>query len=166
MKAIVYESNTGHTAAYAQLLSEKTGCPAYTQKEAAAKLEQNTPVLFMGWMMAGSVKGLKKAQKRYAIEGVCAVGMADDGGKQAKDVSERFALGNIPVFYLPGGLEISKLTGVYRLMMSTMSRTVAKQLSQKPDRTPEEDDVMELMQHGGSRVSEEHLKAVLDWAVR
>ena len=35
--------------------------------------------------------------------------------------------------------------------------------SRKIDRTPEEDDLLELMEHGGSRVSIENLSAPIQW---
>ena len=42
MKAIVYTSQTGHTQRYAQMLSERTGVPAWSAKEAKEKLQRGT----------------------------------------------------------------------------------------------------------------------------
>jgi len=39
IKAIVYESNTGFTQKYAELLAEKTGLPVYSHKNLKHKLE-------------------------------------------------------------------------------------------------------------------------------
>lgn len=36
-------------------------------------------------------------------------------------------------------------------------------LVEKTDRTPEEDDMLDMMLHGGERVRIENLSAVLDW---
>ena len=58
---------------------------------------------------------------------------------------------------------MNKLHGIYKFMMKTMKKFVGKSLAEKPDRTPEEDDMLDMMLHGGERVSEENLKAVLDW---
>ena len=58
---------------------------------------------------------------------------------------------------------MTRLHGVYRLMMTVMSKTVGKKLADKPDRSPEEDDMLELLQNGGSRVSEAQLAGVLEW---
>ena len=33
----------------------------------------------------------------------------------------------------------------------------------KKDRTPEEDDMLDMMFHGGERVKPEHLSAILNW---
>jgi hypothetical protein len=36
-------------------------------------------------------------------------------------------------------------------------------LVEKTDRTPEEDDMLDMMRCGGERVKKENLSAVLDW---
>ena len=48
-------------------------------------------------------------------------------------------------------------------MMEIMVKTVGKGLAAKKDRTPEEDDMLDMMLQGGERVKEENLGAVLDW---
>ena len=44
-----------------------------------------------------------------------------------------------------------------------MRHTVGKKLAGKPDKTAEEQDMLDLLQNGGSRVSEENLRPVLEW---
>ncbi len=68
---LVYTSATGFTARYAQLLSRKTGLPCLAL-ERAKELPGDTPVLYLGWLCAGGIKGLKKARKRLAVRAVCA----------------------------------------------------------------------------------------------
>ncbi|MGN1413656.1 MAG: hypothetical protein ACI4WY_05355 [Anaerovoracaceae bacterium] len=58
---------------------------------------------------------------------------------------------------------MKKLRGVNRLMMCMMVKTVGKALAEKTDRTPEENDMLELMIHGGSRVSPENLSEPVKW---
>ena len=48
-------------------------------------------------------------------------------------------------------------------MMEIMVKTVGKGLAAKKDRTPEEDDMLDMMRCGGERVKAENLSAVLDW---
>ena len=69
----------------------------------------------------------------------------------------------MPVFTLQGGFDITRLRGVYKLMMTVMVKTVGKGLADKNGRSPDEDAMLDLMLHGGSRVSEEHLAALLEW---
>ena len=64
---------------------------------------------------------------------------------------------------LQGGYDRARLHGVYKLMMTIMEKAAGKGLSEKENRTPEEDAMLDLMLHGGSRVSEENLEAVWEW---
>ena len=73
-EAIVYTSCTGNTRRYAYMLGKAANLPVLDLKE--ANLAPNTPVIYLGWLMAGGVKGLKQARKRFDVRAVCAVGMA------------------------------------------------------------------------------------------
>ena len=108
MKAIVYTSQTGFTRQYAQLLSEKTGVPAYELKEAAGKLPRDSEVFYMGWLMAGSVKGLERAMDR--IEGL----WPEDLGEYAKRIL------TLPVMLTQGGQQ-SITVLVYEALPATVS---------------------------------------------
>ncbi len=164
--AIVYTSNTGYTAEYARLLGAKTGLPVYTLPEAGDHLAEGSAILYLGWLMAGKVQGYQKAAKRYRVLAVCGVGMGATGS-QMQDLRKANRLpDSMPVFTLQGGFDITRLHGVYKLMMTTMVKTAGKGLANKADRTPDEDAMLDLMLHGGSRVSEEHLTDVLDWYER
>lgn len=57
MDAIIYTTNTGSTERYAKLLSHETGLPAYSLTEAKKKVLAGAEIIYLGWMMAGSVKG-------------------------------------------------------------------------------------------------------------
>ena len=161
--AIVYTSNTGYTRQYAVLLGDKTGLPVYSLEEAAQTLAAGNSVVYLGWLMAGKVQGYAKAAKRYRVEAVCGVGMGATGS-QLEDVRKTNALSDaLPLFTLQGGFDITRLRGIYRLMMTVMSKTVGKTLAEKQDRTADEDAMLDLLIHGGSCVSEENLAAVMEW---
>ena len=161
--AIVYTSNTGFTAQYASLLGGKTGLPVYALEDAVNALPQGIPILYLGWLTAGKVQGYDKAVTKFNPQALCAVGMAKSGS-QMEDVKKVNHLPEaLPLFTLQGGFDLKKLRGVYRLMMLVMSKTVAKKLAAKPDRTPDEEDMLDLFQNGGNRVSLENLRPVLAW---
>lgn len=163
MNAILYTSNTGSTAQYAKLLADKTGLPVYSAEEAKSKLPTRSEILYLGWLMASSIKGYKDAAKRYNIRAVCAVGMGQTG-TQVEMVREKNAIpAGIPLFTLQGNLDVEKIHGVYKTMMTVMVKTAGKALAEKTDRTPEEDDMLDMMFHGRDRVRAEHLNAVLAW---
>ena len=163
MNAIIYTTNTGSTECYARLLTQKTGLPAYSLAEAKKRVFAGAEVIYLGWIMAGSVKGYAGAAKRYQIRAVCGVGMGQ-AGTQTDSVRKKSAIpAGIPLFTLQGNFDVKKLHGVYRLMMEIMIKTAGKGLAEKSDRTPEEDDMLDMMLHGGERVKAENLSAVLDW---
>lgn len=163
MKAIVYTSSTGHTKEYARLLSERVSLPAYELKDAVQHLPQNAEIIYLGWLMAGKVKGYHKAAKCFAVKALCGVGMAD-GDSQLTDIRKTNDVpDSMPLFYLQGGFELEKLHGIHKLMMKTMKATAGKGLSDKSDRTPEEDAMLELLLHGGNLVSADKLSEILDW---
>ena len=120
-------------------------------------------VVYLGWIMAGSVKGYAEAAKRYRVCAVCGVGMGQTG-TQTKSGRKKSAIpANIPLFTLQGNFDVKKLHGIHRPMMEIMVKTAGKSLAKKKDRTPEENDMLDMMQCGGERVKAENLSAVLDW---
>ena len=163
MNAIIYTTNTGSTERYARLLAQKTGLPAYSLAEAKKQVFAGAEVIYLGWIMAGSVKGYAEAAKRYRVRAVCGVGMGQTG-TQADSVRKKSGVpADIPLFTLQGNFDVKKLRGIYRPMMEIMVKTAGKGLAEKSDRTPEEDDMLDMMLHGGERVRIENLSAVLDW---
>ena len=58
---------------------------------------------------------------------------------------------------------MQKLRGVNRMMMSIMMKTAGKALAEKEDKTPDEDDMLDLMMNGSSRVSMENLSEPVKW---
>ena len=163
MNAIIYTTNTGSAERYALLLAEQTGLPAYSLTEAKKTVSTGAEVTYLGWIMAGSVKGYAEAAKRYRVRAACAVGMGQTG-TQTDSVRKKSEIpANIPLFTLQGNFNVKKLHGIYRFMMEIMVKTVGKGLAAKKDRTPEEDDMLDMMLHGGERVKAENLSAILDW---
>ena len=162
MKMKLYFGNTV-TAVTTLMMLALLGFIAYSAAEARKYVSAGAEVIYMGWIMAGSVKGYAAAARHYKVRAVCAVGMGQTG-TQTESVRKKTAVpAGIPVFTLQGNFDVKSLHGVYRPMMEIMVRTVGKALSEKSDRTPEEDDMLDMMLRGGERVKPANLSAVLDW---
>ncbi len=156
--AIVYTSNTGHTARYAALLAEATGLPAFSIDDPAAP-PKGTPVIYMGWLMAGSVKDHGKAAKRYDIRCVCGVGLCTTGAL-LNEVRRAIRLrADIPLFTLQGGMDTDKLEGIYKKMIATLTKFMEK----KPRKSEADLEMLRLLKTGGDYVSAEALSDVLAW---
>ena len=90
MTAIVYVSNTGSAKTYAEMLSEKTGFSAYDFKDCGS-VPEGAEVIFIGWVMAGGVQGLKEAREKFGtLKAVIAVGMMKSE-KQLEAVNKIYA---------------------------------------------------------------------------
>lgn len=163
MDAIIYTTNTGSTEQYAKLLAQETGLPVCPLAEAKKMISSSAEVIYLGWIMAGTVKGYAEAARRCKVCAVCAVGMGQTG-TQVEEVRKKNQISTaVPLFTLQGNFNVKKLRGAYRLMMEVMVKTAGKGLSGKVDRTPEEDDMLDMMLHGGERVKVENLSDVLNW---
>jgi len=167
MKAIVYQSKTGFTEKYAQMLAEKTGLPVWRLEEAGRQLPRDAEIFYLGWLKAGNVVGLDAAMDRYTIRGAAIVGMAPAGNgdlwTEAKINGGTSDTGG-RIFYLQGGYAPEKLRGLDRLMMRFVSRSVVKRLEAKGDTATEQDLAMlELYRSGGDCVREEALEEIVDW---
>lgn len=163
MKAIVYTSNTGHTRQYAELLGERLGLPVYPLEAAKGALEKGAEILYLGWVMAGIVQGYKDAAAYFSVRMVCAVGMGATGTQAEKIRAGNRIPASTALFTLQGGYAMDKLRGVQKLMMRLITKATAKKLAEKPDRTPEEDDRLDLLTKGGSRVSMSRLEGPVRW---
>lgn len=159
MKAIVYTSNTGFTARYAEILGRQTGLEVWKLSEAVKKLPKGTPIVYLGWLFASNVKGYRKAAKRFQIRAVCGVGLCETGCL-LQEVRKAISLPEqTPLFTLQGGMDHSKLKGINKFMISMLQKMLAK------NQNPTEDDkrMMELVKNGGDYVSPAHTAAFMQW---
>lgn len=159
MKAIVYTSNTGHTAAYAEILGRKTGLPVYTLDHARKVLQKGTPIIYMGWLFANSLKGYRRAAKRFDIRAVCGVGLCDTGCL-LEEVRRSISLSQqIPLFTMQGGMDKTRLHGVNRWMIGMLMRM----LRAKKDRTQDDERMLTLLETDANYVDEKHTDAFMKW---
>lgn len=163
MRAIIYTSNTGSTARYAKMLSQQIVVPAYSIEEAEKKIKSGIEIIYLGWIMAGKIKGYARAARKYKIQAVCGVGMGQTGTQLAEVRTKNKIPQSIPLFTLQGTFDINKLHGIYKMMMNVMVKTAGKTLANKTDRTPEEEDMFDMMINGSQRVKAENLESVVNW---
>lgn len=110
----------------------------YSMKEAEKKVNSGAEIIYMGWIMAGKIKGYPEAARKYNIKAVCGVGMGQTGTQLTEVRAKNKIPQRIPLFTLQGTFDIRKLHGVYKMMMNVMVKTAGKALADKSDRTSEE----------------------------
>ncbi|NCU33664.1 MAG: hypothetical protein EOM23_12200 [Candidatus Moranbacteria bacterium] len=63
-------------------------------------------------------------------------------------------------FYLPGGVDFSKITGIQRKMLDFFRKMVEK----KPNRTPEEEDILKGFTEPTNYVERRHIDELVEYA--
>ena len=159
MKAIVFTSKNGHTAEYARILGEKTDLPVYSLEEAGTQVEKGAEIIYLGWLFASSVKGYKKAAKRYRIAAVCAVGLCDTGTALDQVRKVNGIPDALPLFTMQGGMDKSKLRGINAFMI----KMLIKMMSTKENRTEDDERMLYLLLNDKDYVSEENVSAFIEW---
>lgn len=156
--AIIYTSNTGYTRQYAVMLGEKTGLPVYSLND-KKEIPSGCTAVYLGWLMAGKIKGYGKAAKLFNIAAVCGVGLSETG-TLIDEVSKSNSIpAGIPLFTLQGGFDRDKLKGINKFMISMLT----KGLASKKQLTEQEQQMFELLNKDASYVSEENLRDILYW---
>ena len=160
---IVYQSKTGHTRQYAQMLAKAEHLKLYSLDEAEAALPKGEEVLFLGWLMAGHISGIDQAVRRWKVTCAVGVGMSPAGKEVLTTLSKANFVPNAPLFYLQGGWAPKKVGWFQRRMVGMVTRGIRKQLQAKSKRTEQEQQMLDLLIRGGSCVEFRNLKPIQQW---
>ncbi len=155
---IVYESKTGFTKRYADMLATEMRLQVYKVKE-ISKVPQTEEIIFLGWLKAGKIQGFEKLRK-YNVKAVCASGTGRTAELNIDTVIARNKMKEIPFFYLRGGcLPLQELKGMDKIMMSMF----LKMLKSRKDK---EESIIEAISHienGYDGVQKGNLDPVIQW---
>ncbi|NLL45514.1 MAG: flavodoxin domain-containing protein [Clostridiales bacterium] len=155
---IVYESKTGFTKKYADMLAEKTKLNVYRANE-ITRISQDEDIIFLGWMKVGKIQGLNKLRK-YRVVAVCGSGTAETAEPDSETVIARNKIENKPFFYLRGGcLPLRDLKGMDKIMLSMF----VKILKSRKDKDEKTEEAILNIENGFDGVKEENLEPVLNW---
>ena len=158
---IVYQSNTGFTKQYAEMLARAEKLKLYALDEAG--LPQDTEVFYMAPLMAGHITGVEKAVKQFRVVGVCGVGMSPPGRDILNTLSKANSIPNAPIFYLQGGWAPKQVGWVKRQAVNMVTRSFRQALEAKTKRTAYEQANLDMLRKGGSMVAYENLSTIRDW---
>lgn len=133
---ILYNTWTGFTQRYAQLIAQELNCPARPLKDAPADLSQYDTVVFGSRLHAEVFDGWTKAQKLLTQRGAKKLVVFATGAmpNEAEDAIQKMWEQNltaqereaIPHFYLQAGLCYEKMGGVDRAMMKFAAWAMAR----------------------------------------
>ncbi len=167
MEAIIYQSNTGFTKRYAEMLSEATGIPYLSKEEADFRLDRGDEIIYMGWLMGGKISGFWETAARYFVKAVIAVGVSSPGDTlMAKLKKDNEIEDFTTLFYLQGGVDHTKLKGVKKIMLSGAVKSLEKAMRKGTQLDPKDREMFEVMKNGGDFVKKENLTEILEWFER
>jgi len=161
IKAIVYESNTGFTKEYAELLSEIIGIPAIPTIDNSMFHGEREPVIFLGWICAGKINGIRMARLKYNPVIIAGVGMTPQSEKYAFALAQQNNI-DVPFYYLQGGMHREKLKGFYKIMFNMVARPILRKAEKgKSQLSKQEQYMVDLIKNGGSFVCRENLEELI-----
>lgn len=164
IKAIIYNSNTGFTEKYAHILSEKINIPAYRMEEADKHVEEGSKIVFLGWICASSVKGLKKVNKKYDVTAVGCVGISGSDAELLEKIKNQNRIKEgVFTCMLQGGLDLKKLSGIYKILMNAVRKTLIETAKNKENKSKEDENTVDMLVNGGNFVNEENLQPLVEW---
>lgn len=142
---VLYNSKTGFTRRYGELIGQALDCPALPLAEAPDDLSPYGAVVFGARLRAGTLDGWKKARKLLARRGANKVVLFATGAmpNEAEDQIQKTWAQNltpeerksIPHFYLQAGLRLEKLGLGDRAML----KAAAWAMGRKQAKTPEDE---------------------------
>lgn len=159
VEAIVYSSMTGFTAQYAKMLAQKTGIPAYELSQ-ANQVKAQAPVLYMSWLMAGTLVDYRKAAAQLNVVAACSVGLNATAEQVLATKKSTKIPDAVPLFALQGGYCPEKLAGMYKFMMKIVTKVLIKKISALPNKGTSEEQLIHVLKNGGSFVKEENLQEI------
>jgi hypothetical protein len=161
IKAIVYESNTGFTKEYAELLSGIINVPTIPVIDNSMIFDDREAVIFLGWVCAGKINGLRMARLKYNPMLIAAVGMTPMNDKYAFVLAQQNNI-DVPFYYLQGGLHRERLKGFYKIMFNMVANPILRKAKKgKAQLSEQEQYMLDLIKNGGSFVSRENLEELI-----
>ncbi len=157
--AILYTSKNGHTRRYAEMLGQITGRPVFALDRIPASLPDGSPVIYLGWIHASSIKGYKQASKRFSVSVVCGVGLCDTGMQIAEVRKTTSIPDDVTLFTLQGGIDRNRLKGADKLLLSMLT----KGLESAKNRSEQDERMLELLKCDTDFVSADNLRELLEF---
>ena len=160
-RLVVYQSSTGFTKKYAEWISQELKCEIKSIKEVSQQevLEQDM-IIYGGWLMGNMIIDLDKIKQLSPKSLVVfAVGASQNTEKLKTQISEQNHLGEIPLFYMQGGINFEKLGFLKKCIL----KMVRKSISKKENKT-EEDIYMEKMLNSSSdKTDVNNIKSLVEY---
>lgn len=161
MIAVIYSSLNGTSKKYAELLGRRIYLPIYSLEKSKIYLEKKDEIVYVGWIKNGKIVGLKKARRMYTVRAVCAVGMEYFSDENYRKIVNVNKLGNVPLYYLQGGIYMDKIKGMNRLLIKNKVKNEILRLESIENKTSIDEALLNMYREGADFVSEVNLSLAI-----
>ncbi|PKK97275.1 MAG: hypothetical protein CVV58_02105 [Tenericutes bacterium HGW-Tenericutes-3] len=167
MKNIVlYKSKYGNTLQYATWLSETLGYELRDFKDFKKREIKNyQTIIFGSGVYMGKMNKLKKVLKWFNEKPIIIFACAGNLNVE-KDIEEikkaNFTLEQLKYhhfFYLPGGVDFTKLKG----LMKSMVKFFINMIEKKQDKTPDEIAILDGYKHPSHYVDKKYIEEIVNY---
>lgn len=158
VKAIIYQSKTGHTREYAEYLSKELSIPCYSVCDAKEKINKKDEIIYLSWVRATTIVKYKKMNKKYQIVSVVAVGAYPKSNEYTKQLKEYNHITQ-ELFYLRGGINYEKLNKFYQKILKLVGKAIIME-------NPRDKEMAHLFEKGGNFVNTKQLKPIIEYIKR
>lgn len=155
IKAIIYQSKTGHTKEYAKILSKELKIPCYSVQDAKEKVNKKDEIIYLSWIRATTIVGYKKINKKYQIATIGAVGAYPKSNEYTKQLKEYNHITQ-ELFYLRGGINYEKLNKFYQKILKLVGKAITLE-------NPRDKEMSRLFEKGGNFVNSKQLKPMIEY---
>lgn len=163
ISAIVYNSLTGSCQKYANLLSARLHAPAFPLKNAPVRSDGK--IIYIGWLFAGKIVGLKKAAKKFDIAAVVQVGMAPVGPGSDEICREMNSVpADTAVFCRQGAFNMGGLPLPFRLIMKLKNKDIVSKLQAKGQLNAQEQALYTMASTGVGQPADWNVDDIAAWA--
>lgn len=169
---VIYQSQTGFTARYAQWIAEACGADCFAlaeaKKKGAGAFDDYDAIVFGGWACAGGISKLswfKGNLDRWAgkkLVAFCVGGSPADSPEIEPALRRNFSEAErvkIGVFYCPGGFNYEEMSAGSKLMMKMFIKT----LRAKRGKTPAEEEMARMIATSYDISDQKYIAPILDY---
>lgn len=163
---VLYKSKYGNTLQYATWISEELDCEIRDfSKFKKSEIKDYDNIIFGTGVYMGKMNMLKKVLEWFKEKPVIIFACAGNNNV-AKDIEDikrnnftKEQLDFHKFFYLPGGVDFSKVTGIYRMMLDVFRKVMEK----KKNKTSDETAILEGFYHPSNYVDKKEIETIVTY---
>ncbi|WP_423189840.1 flavodoxin domain-containing protein [Alkalibacterium sp. f15] len=168
MKNIVlYKSKYGHTFQYATWIAEDLGWEIRDFSEfKKTEIKDYDTIIFGSGVYMGKINKIKKVLEWFKDKPIIIVACAGNNNVE-KDITDiknnnfsKEQLAFHTFFYVPGGVDFSKVKGINKMMLNVFIKIVER----KKKKTEDEEAILDSYYHPTNYVDKKHIGAIVSYA--